>query len=100
MAAETLNCPMCGASARTDAANCEHCGARLATVACPSCFGMMFLGSKFCSHCGAGAARLEVDPATIQNCPRCRIDMNAVTLGKTNLREIGRANLAVRRAQP
>jgi len=47
MCAETLNCPMCGAAAPSDATSCEHCGARLATGACPSCFGMMFVGEKF-----------------------------------------------------
>src|SRR5881628_74928 len=59
MEAATLNCPMCGAAASSEATRCEHCGARLATVACPSCFGMIFVGSKFCPHCGAAAQRVE-----------------------------------------
>jgi Zn-finger nucleic acid-binding protein len=87
MQAETLNCPMCGAPASTDATRCEHCGARLATVACPSCFGMMFVGAKFCSHCGAPAARAEVAGAAPQLCPRCRTELEAVAIGSTSLRE-------------
>lgn len=84
---ETLNCPMCGAPASTEATHCEHCGARLATVACPSCFGMMFVGAKFCSHCGAPMARTEVDSAKPQACPRCRVPLNAILVGSINLRE-------------
>lgn len=87
MEAQTLNCPMCGASARSDATKCEHCGARLATIACPSCFGMMFLGAKFCSHCGAAAARIEEAENVVRVCPRCRVDMRAVALGDSRLRE-------------
>ena len=90
MAAETLNCPMCGAPASTDSTNCEHCGARLATVACPSCFGMMFIGAKFCSHCGAKAERTEVAENAREFCPRCKVDMDAVVVGKTSLRECAR----------
>jgi len=87
MPAETLNCPMCGAAAASDSPRCEHCGARLATVACPSCFGMMFVGAKFCSHCGAQAARTEVADGTHELCPRCRIEMESVLIGKTHLEE-------------
>ncbi|HVV71978.1 MAG TPA: zf-TFIIB domain-containing protein [Verrucomicrobiae bacterium] len=90
MPAETLNCPMCGAPASSEATRCEHCGARLATVACPSCFGMMFVGAKFCSHCGARADRTELDSAATQLCPRCRVDMKAVVIGGSNLRECPR----------
>ncbi len=85
--AETLSCPMCGAPASTDATQCEHCGARLATVACPSCFGLMFIGAKFCSHCGARAARTEIEADAHERCPRCRVDMAAVAVGNTNLKE-------------
>ena len=60
MPAETLNCPMCGATASTEAAVCEHCGARLATVACPKCFGMMFVGEKFCSALRRQGGPVEV----------------------------------------
>ncbi len=90
MAAETLNCPMCGAPAASDSSRCEHCGARLATVACPSCFGMMFLGAKFCSHCGARADRTEVNPATPQRCPRCRVNLELVSVGPMKLKECPR----------
>jgi Zn-finger nucleic acid-binding protein len=90
MPAETLNCPMCGAAASTEAVLCEHCGARLATVACPSCFGMMFVGEKFCSHCGAKADRTEIPDAKPEPCPRCRVDMNAVVIGGSPLRECPR----------
>jgi len=71
----------------SDATSCSHCGSRLAVVACPSCFGMVFAGAKFCSHCGAAIARAEVPAGTIERCPRCRIPMPEVLVGKTNLRE-------------
>lgn len=87
MPAETLKCPMCGASASSDSSKCSHCGSRLATVACPSCFGMMFRGAKFCSHCGAPARRMEVDPTAPRLCPRCDIDTKAVVVGANRLRE-------------
>ncbi len=90
MNAETLNCPMCGASAATDAHRCAHCGARLATVACPRCFGLMFQGAKFCSHCGAKANRMEADGTAPALCPRCRVDMPRVVVGDTELRECPR----------
>jgi Zn-finger nucleic acid-binding protein len=79
---------MCGAAAATEATRCEHCGARLATVACPSCFGMMFLGQQFCPHCGAKADRQDSsDPAKPEPCPRCRTNMEAVVIGGSNVRE-------------
>lgn len=78
---------MCGAAAASDSSRCEHCGARLATVACPSCFGMMFVGAKFCSHCGAAAARTELPTETHEFCPRCHVEMQAVLVGKTHLEE-------------
>jgi Zn-finger nucleic acid-binding protein len=80
---------MCGAPATTDATRCEHCGARLGTVACPSCFGIMFLGQKFCPHCGAKADRQEESaPSKPQPCPRCRTtNLEAVVIGGSNLRE-------------
>src|SRR5262245_42897135 len=86
MEAATLNCPMCGASASTEATRCQHCGARLATVSCPSCFGLMFLGAKFCSHCGAKAESVAAPVTTPLLCPRCRVRMEATTLGQTDLR--------------
>jgi Zn-finger nucleic acid-binding protein len=81
---------MCGAPASTETTRCEHCGARLATVACPSCFGMMFVGEKFCSHCGAKAERRERIEAPPQKCPRCRVDMNCLAIGPTHVRECPR----------
>jgi Zn-finger nucleic acid-binding protein len=87
MPAETLNCPMCGAAASTDATHCDHCGARLATVACPSCFGMIFAGAKFCSHCGARVDRTELPAGKTYSCPRCHTAMEAVTVGGTSLLE-------------
>jgi Zn-finger nucleic acid-binding protein len=90
MPAETLNCPMCGAAASSDSTRCDHCGARLATVACPACFGMMFVGAKFCSHCGAKADRTELAAGSHEFCPRCKIEMEAVLIGKTHLEECPR----------
>ena len=88
MPVETLNCPMCGAAASTEDTRCDHCGARLATVACPSCFGMMFLGEKFCSHCGAQAARTDATGnAPPESCPRCQVTMETVQIGKNQLCE-------------
>lgn len=86
MPAEVLQCPMCGAPAASDATRCEHCGARLATIACPSCFAMIFAGAKFCSHCGARVDRAE-EGATSQQCPRCRTALSGIELGKTALLE-------------
>ena len=90
MAAQTLNCPNCGAAASTDATRCEHCNSRLATISCPVCFGMMFLGAKFCSHCGARADRTELGADARQLCPRCRVNISAVVIGNTSLRECSR----------
>jgi len=79
---------MCGAAAASDAACCEHCGARLATVACPACFGMMFAGQQFCPHCGAKADRQNASaPSRPEPCPRCKSMMDAVVVGGINLRE-------------
>lgn len=50
----------------------------------------MFLGAKFCSHCGARANRNEVPAGARQLCPRCRVGMDAVTIGKAPLRECPR----------
>lgn len=84
--AGTLNCPMCGAPARSDASNCEHCGARLATVACPSCFGMIFQGSRFCPLCGARADRAEIENTELP-CPKCEIELGKISVGKAILCE-------------
>jgi len=90
MAAESLNCPNCGAAVSSDATRCEHCNSRLATVACPSCFGMIFQGSKFCSHCGARADRIELASELIRLCPRCRVNTANTVVGQTDLRECPR----------
>lgn len=89
MGAQTLNCYSCGAAAASDAPNCAHCGARLATVSCPSCFGMMFLGSKFCPHCGAQAVDWQSDGAQ-KPCPSCKTAMLRGTLGDIRLHECGK----------
>ena len=89
MNAKTLNCLSCGAAVASDSPKCEHCGARLATIACPSCFGMMFLGSKFCPDCGSPAAEWRGDDAS-RLCPGCRIPMLAGELGKVRLHECAR----------
>jgi Zn-finger nucleic acid-binding protein len=87
MNAATLNCPMCGAAAASDATMCGHCGARLATVECPSCFAMIFAGSKFCQHCGAKVERIEAGDAKPKSCPRCRVALGAVDLGTSHIHE-------------
>lgn len=87
MDAATLNCPMCGASAATDATRCAHCQARLATVACPSCFGMLFLGSKYCPHCGEKAARSSAADTVPRQCPGCQTDLLAIALGESTVHE-------------
>jgi Zn-finger nucleic acid-binding protein len=86
MEAETLNCPMCGASVASDSPQCRFCEARLATVACPSCFAMMFLGSKHCARCGAAASTSESLVAD-KKCPRCKDDMQLKSLGGEALLE-------------
>lgn len=92
MQAETLNCPMCGAAASTDATSCLYCNARLATIACPSCFGMMFLGSRHCQRCGAKGKRAEAQDGEARPCPRCQTKMKAVAIGGAVLRECERCS--------
>jgi Zn-finger nucleic acid-binding protein len=48
---------------------------------------MIFLGAKFCSHCGARVDRTETAETSRQLCPRCQVDMEAVVIGHTPLRE-------------
>ena len=94
MKAETLNCPMCGAAAATDATHCLYCTARLATVSCPQCFGMMYRGSRHCPRCGAIGAR-SVEDATEgagHHCPRCRTSLEKIVLGQSTLRECKRCD--------
>ncbi len=92
MQAQTLNCPMCGAAASTDATRCLFCDARLATLACPSCFGMMFLGDRHCPRCGALASRDEIETEEVSRygCPRCRDPLAAVAVGVATMRECAR----------
>lgn len=78
---------MCGAPTASDATQCEHCGAKLATTTCPSCFGLIFAGAKFCSHCGAAITHTEPSAVTSQHCPRCRVPLEAVVVGHANLSE-------------
>jgi Zn-finger nucleic acid-binding protein len=81
---------MCGAPTQSDASRCEHCGARLATLACPECFGMIFLGSKFCPRCGAPANRTEAVEPTDWSCPRCQEPLRGVIVGGVALQECSR----------
>lgn len=74
MNAQTLNCYSCGAAVTSDAPNCSHCGARLASISCPACFGMMFQGAKFCPHCGSHAAEWQASKSNLQ-CPSCQVRM-------------------------
>src|SRR5216683_5809632 len=90
MEAQTLNCPNCGAAISSDSPQCQYCESNLATIACPSCFAMMFLGSKHCPHCGAAAAQPTASELSVLKCPRCRIDMSAITIGATAMRECER----------
>jgi Zn-finger nucleic acid-binding protein len=87
MQAETLNCPNCGAAVSSDAPRCQYCNSRLATVVCPSCFALMFIGSKHCPRCGAAAAPSEPTDLPALKCPRCRIEMQSLKIGVTQVRE-------------
>jgi Zn-finger nucleic acid-binding protein len=51
---------------------------------------MIFQGAKFCSHCGARVTRSEIEGTATRCCPRCKENMQSVTLGKTGLRECAR----------
>lgn len=87
MQAETLKCPNCGAAVSSDAPRCQYCASRLATVACPSCFALMFIGSRHCPRCGAAAAQPEAADLPARKCPRCRVEMRALAIGATQVRE-------------
>lgn len=89
MSTRTLNCYSCGAAVTSDAPNCAHCGARLASISCPSCFGMMFQGAKFCPHCGSPAVQWQSE-ATNWLCPSCRVPMLHGTLRDIPLHECGK----------
>jgi Zn-finger nucleic acid-binding protein len=89
--AGTLNCLSCGAVVRSDATHCDHCGARLATMACPKCFEMIFQGSKFCPHCGARVDRVETGDAGL-TCPRCEVELDFVELGTLEVAECAKCD--------
>jgi len=89
MSATTLNCYSCGAAVSSDAPNCGHCGARLASISCPACFGMMFQGAKFCPHCGSPAVQWESEK-TDRLCPSCRVPMLRGKLREVPLHECGK----------
>lgn len=89
--AEALNCPNCGAAIMSDRTRCEFCKSRLKTVGCAKCLGMMFLGSKFCGHCGATAHAAELlDDDKPGECPRCKIELQALKIDTVNIRECER----------
>jgi Zn-finger nucleic acid-binding protein len=92
MQAQTLNCPMCGAAAETEASRCQFCGAKLATISCPSCFALIFQGSKHCPHCGAEVSRVEPSVLALRSCPRCRLELRAIAVGTVQLRECDRCD--------
>jgi Zn-finger nucleic acid-binding protein len=48
---------------------------------------MVFIGAKFCSHCGARVDRTELPEGRHELCPRCKVDLEAVLIGKTQLME-------------
>jgi len=87
MQAETLKCPNCGAAVSSDAPQCQYCSSRLATVACPSSFALMFIGSKHCPRCGAAAAETVAADLPTLKCPRCRVEMQSLVIGATQVRE-------------
>lgn len=47
----------------------------------------MFVGSKHCQRCGAAAAVAESKEAESRRCPRCQIEMDAVVIATTSLRQ-------------
>ena len=94
MSTRTLNCYSCGAAVTSDAPNCDHCGARLASISCPSCFGMMFQGAKFCPHCGSPAVQWQSETTNWQ-CPSCRVPMLRGTLRDILRKRDHPANIAL-----
>lgn len=47
----------------------------------------MFQGSKYCPRCGAPSGERAVDNTADRKCPRCRVQMHALTIGATTLNE-------------
>lgn len=87
MRIEALNCPNCGSGVSSDKTECLFCGSRLKTMACTSCLGAMFVGSKFCAHCGKKVITAKISEEKIGDCPRCKVSLKLLQIGKTNLRE-------------
>jgi Zn-finger nucleic acid-binding protein len=87
MAAQTLNCPSCGAPVSADLPQCQFCHALLQTVACPKCMGMIFMGSEFCPHCGCRLAAVAAGSETAKLCPRCSERLQDVQVTNTPLEE-------------
>ncbi|MEQ8277781.1 MAG: zf-TFIIB domain-containing protein [Deltaproteobacteria bacterium] len=76
-AADTMQCPQCGAATNSTQSACAHCDSPLAVVRCPRCFGGMFAGARHCQHCGvrveAPAVRhLKSEREESWPCPRCK----------------------------
>ncbi|MBV9339857.1 MAG: zf-TFIIB domain-containing protein [Acidobacteria bacterium] len=92
MSAQLLQCPACGAPATAESARCDYCGSMLATGTCPSCFAKVLAAAKFCSHCGATAVHAQPVVANNHLCPRCRVAMQAMQIGDSNLRECPRCD--------
>jgi len=94
--ASTWRCPSCGAPCGPDAARCDYCRTRLATVSCPSCFGLLVEGTAYCPQCGAARSRAErtrdepEGPPT--RCPACRGGMRWVQVGAADLLECDRCD--------
>jgi len=84
--AQTLHCSSCGAAVSSASPVCQHCGARLATIACPTCFQMMFRGAKFCPHCGAAAVVWESVSGDFL-CPGCEQPLLRGKLDRFTLHE-------------
>lgn len=51
---------------------------------------MMFIGSRHCPHCGAAAAETRAAALSTLKCPKCKSDMQPITLGGSAMRECER----------
>jgi len=50
----------------------------------------MFIDSRHCPHCGAAVVKPSAAQLSVLKCPRCKIDMSAVTIGGETMRECDR----------
>jgi Zn-finger nucleic acid-binding protein len=50
---------------------------------------MMFIGSRHCPHCGAAALEAKASTLSTLKCPKCKSDMQPITLGGSAMRECG-----------